>query len=630
MKYIDESCLIGHINNNPISKKFISTIKEEVDIFFNSFNDDATKVSRWAHHYFCKDDGGLLIFDIKKPTKHVCSICGRSYEGNKLLDGVWHTMYRNLAATNAWKSAVVYKYNGDKKYLENVVRLASFYADNYMSFKLHNKEALEFDSIDDAKWGSSRIMPQALNEAIFIIRLVNALEIIKGDLTDEYIARLEDNLFKVMFEEMKPQIDQVHNIRCWLNSAIGIMGLFSNNTEMVNFAFNNAYNIKKQLLEGVTEDGFWYEGSIHYNFFLLEGIVNLLLFCKIYGYEFSIGESIVENMLIKAYNYAFDNHRLPNPNDGWPNVNLKTYSYIYAVAARIYGNESLIADILANIVKMDGERATIPLSKPYYYNNDISLEEFLFAQGIRQRDISVDRVKSYNFGTSYCGLIKSKNVNIFIKYGHNGPSHAHPDKMNIEVMLKGKSLSRDLSNSGYGNPFCNQWHRQSASHNTVVADGKSHSNISDGGICHVYDNAFIDAECKEVYKGINYRRNIKIIENGFKDEFRASSKDEHIYDYLFHVEGKLLSDIEMKRVDLGFTDNGYEHIKDVKQVDVSGEKINLSWDIKGVLVKCNINLRGKQLYIAKSPDNPVDSDRYTIIVREVNSKAVFNLQWEME
>ena len=77
-----------------------------------------------------------------------------------------------------------------------------------------------------------------------------------------------------------------YNIRCWNNCAIGLIGLFFQDKEMIEFAFEGPFNIRKQIQEGVTSDGFWYEGSIHYNFFTLEGITPLLLFSEIYNYDF--------------------------------------------------------------------------------------------------------------------------------------------------------------------------------------------------------------------------------------------------------------------------------------------------------------------------------------------------------
>ncbi len=47
--------------------------------------------------------------------------------------------------------------------------------------------------------------------------------------------------------------------------------------------------------------------------------------------------------------------------------------------------------------------------------------------------------------TSNFAMLRNNNWNVFVKYGLNGKSHAHPDIMNIEVMYKDQRISRDLS-----------------------------------------------------------------------------------------------------------------------------------------------------------------------------------------
>lgn len=117
--------------------------------------------------------------------------------------------------------------------------------------------------------------------------------------------------------------------------------------EMIDYAFKSQFNMHEQLKKGVTKDGFWYEGSIHYNFFLLEGVSYLFLFSKIYDYDFGQeSTAILERMFVQAYQYAFDNLYLPNPNDGWPDLNLKTFSYVYHTAARAFGEYSPVGNIL--------------------------------------------------------------------------------------------------------------------------------------------------------------------------------------------------------------------------------------------------------------------------------------------
>ena len=142
---------------------------------------------------------------------------------------------------------------------------------------------------------------------------------------------------------VKPQVREIHNISCWNLALLGVIGLYYKDLSLLDFVFSSQYGIKNQLEQGVTDDGFWYEGSIHYNYFLLEGLTTLLVFADAYGYDFGKREKeIIHRMLENGYLYAFDNHFFPNPNDGWPSINLKTFSYIYHMGAKVFGEQSVI------------------------------------------------------------------------------------------------------------------------------------------------------------------------------------------------------------------------------------------------------------------------------------------------
>ena len=58
--------------------------------------------------------------------------------------------------------------------------------------------------------------------------------------------------------------------------------------------------------------------------------------------NFKIDDEILEKVLfiLKApYEYSFKNLRLPNPNDGWPNIGLKTYSFFNYMAYATYKDD---------------------------------------------------------------------------------------------------------------------------------------------------------------------------------------------------------------------------------------------------------------------------------------------------
>lgn len=627
MRYINEN-FNKAIDTNPRFQAMISQMQTEVDSFFKNFHDDPVLTSEWGHYYFCNDDGGRLIFDLNNPKSHICEVCGKNFT-DEVYDGVWTYFYRNEAVLTALKAAVLYKRFEDEKYLNILKTIISFYADNYTKFKIHDKARNVFDNYSDMTWGCGRIMPQGLNESIIAIRLINALEIVKDKLDKTYLDYLYQKMFKEMFYLLKPQVDQIHNIRCWNNSAIGIIGLFFNDKEMIDFAFNGEFNINRQLREGVTKDHFWYEGSIHYNFFTLEGVTNLLVFAKVYDYPFE-EEKIVEKMFVEAYHYAFSNQYFPNPNDGWPSINLKTYSYIYHMAVKCFGYDSEVSEILKNILNDKNARTTLPLSKPYYFANEISYEHLVLNTDFIYDTYQKVKQLTKNYQLSQFGMLRNDHFNLFMKYGLNGPSHAHPDLMNIELTHNSYLVTRDMSNPGYQSRLYKEWFKMTLSHNTVVTDFKNMTKVSPSEEVK-YTDKTIEAYSKDVYAGVDYNRKVTLEENGFTDTFVVNSRECHNYDYVFHLEKEfeLVSKLSLEKAEIGSDQFGYQFLMNVNRIkDFDGILTFKRFDEEFTF---NITeLEEKEVFIMESYDNPVNHKRITLIIRQKEQNAKFELRLEVK
>lgn len=628
MTYLNEHFQEG-IAKYPKYQAMIKNMQKEVDSFYANFHDDPNVNSEWGHYYFCNNDGGRLIFSLDKPHTHICEVCHKEFN-SPIYDGVWVYFYRNTAILTAWKAACLFKALGDSKYLEIVKNIIGFYATNYTKFKIHNKEREVFNTYSEMKWGCGRILPQGLNESIIAIRMISALEIVKNDLDKPFLEAVYHNMFREMYYLLKPQVNQIHNIRCWNNSAIGVIGLFFNDQEMIDFAFNGPYNIRRQLREGVTSDHFWYEGSIHYNFFTLEGVVNLCLFAKLYNYPFGKELEIVHQMFIEAYHYAFSNGYFPNPNDGWPNINLKTYDYIYQIALKVFGEEDIVGQILKNILANPLPRTTLPLSKPYYYNNEIAFERLLLNTDVDFSKYKIVKQETKNYPKSQFGLLRNDNFNLFMKYGLNGPSHAHPDNMNIEIMFKEHMISRDMSNPGYQSKLYKEWFKKTIAHNTVTCNGKDQVK-REPGECLNYTSNLIEAYSKDVYPGIDFKRKVELADNGLSDTFTVLSQTEVVSDYALHLEAdiKILNELELVPASLDFTTDGYEHIKSVqKYVGNSLCKLVLAQGNYQYLLTAD--LTNKELYICQTMDNPVNKTRTSLIIRSKAKETVYQINLEVK
>lgn len=596
-----------------LDKNMQNSMASEVEDFMKNFHDDPRFLSGWGHAYFCSIDGAPLIFDIKKPHEHICSICGKVYKGF-VYDSCHTTMVRNLAAVTCLKSAILFRLTDNKDYIEVIKKIIGFYADNYESMAVHSKETLTTKSTFDVG-GAGKIMPQGLNESIFLTRMLTAMQIAREQLDDNFIADVKEKLFIPASELLLPQKMHIHNIPCWINSALGMIGLFFNEKELIDEATVKPFNINEQVEKGVTDAGFWYEGSIHYNFFSLEGILNLLLFCKHFNRTMPEKTlSKIKNMLYSAYYYAFDNLSFPNPCDGWPNVGLKTYLYIYYMGYALFGDE--ILSMIKAIEAGKEPRQRVPLSEPYFFDNRIPVERVLYGPATDINAINTPTLSprgSINMESSNSALLRNRYFNVFFKYGHQTKSHSHPDKMSIEVLINNKSFTRDLSNSGYTSELCNKWHRRNVSHTTCMVD-YIESDTEHPGKLLSFNDTSVSAECIP-QQGVKFIRSLEIKDNILSDKFFVDCKKDSQIDWYYHfnqvVDKSLLSTEKTGALE------HYDYFFDCEKIKVQ------DWlQFRTETSEVDIALEpGMECYFAKTYSNPANEMRTTLIIRKYSNSA---------
>lgn len=614
----------------------LEAMKTEIRSFVRDFADDPARLSDWGHRYFCPEDGGYLIWDRKRPLEHRCSVCGTDYSGQPY-DQAWTTFYRNEAFQTIRKAAVVHAVSGGDEWLRAIESILGFYADNYASFALHTRNRLVSTPLSEGL-GAGRLMPQGLNEAILIVRCVQALCLVDGALDPAFVARVRRLFLDPARRILEPQANKIHNIPCWIDAALGSIALFEGDEELLRQALNTRGNgLGAQISRGVTKDGFWFEGSLHYHFFLLEGVISFLLLAARKGIRRRKIEAGIARMLEQPFDFAFDSGRFPNPNDGWPDIGLKTYSYVYDLGAALLGKSSRVAALAVELENEPAPRSEIPLSRPYYYADRDSLERLLFNPRVMERveaararaPITAHRRSSAVYQASCFAMLRDRELNVFLKYGHNGPSHAHPDKMTIEVVANGRYLSRDLSNAGYGARLCDEWHRTSPGHNTVVVDGSDHLSTERGRLLW-FDDHKVATRAVDVYPGVDFERTITLTPLGFDDRFFVQSHLNHVYDWFFHVDGELATGPVPADASsgLGYDVGGYKHLRNIRRLGPASG-ISLAWRFGGGVARCRLDCRNAVAYLADSPDNPVNGTRSTLVLRTLGENADFNVSWTL-
>ncbi|MFI3226980.1 MAG: heparinase II/III family protein [Clostridia bacterium] len=606
----------------------IEDMKQRALNFARNFKDSPENMTDWGHNYHCPFDGEQLTFDLNRPHEHECRICHRVHK-SQILDNVWTYMYRFEVILTVLNLAVLYELEKDPEYIELYKKLLTFYAENYDKFVLHWKRVITENPQVEPIVDAGKIMPQGLNEAMIINRIVISLEILKDYLDKDFTDLISEKLLIPAVTGVTiPEITQIHNKGCWYNSAVAIVGFYTGREDLVDFAYNGKLGLNQQIIQGVTKDNIWYEGSIYYTYFALESLVQLLAFSRMYDRPIEC-EKIIADMLVEGYYFAFENDTLPNPNDGWPNLNLKTFDFTYALATKVFGEDSEVGNVYKNICANPVIRGPLPLSETYYYKNNLSFDHLVTVPYIDISNRKPIKRTSKNYTSTYFVKLNNENINTFLKYGHVSKSHFHPDKMNIEIMIKGKSLSRDLSNTGYITDFCTEWYRRSVSHNTVVADGIDHLSIVPGILVEYTDTSCI-TEAKEAYEGIDYRRSLAITDDNVCDVFEVTSKDEHNYDFLFHCEAKLISELDFTEGDIVYNENGYQNLNNLRKVNYVGDSITLRWLLDDVEIESVIDVAGKEFFIADTFDNPPHKIRTSLILRQKAENAKFTINWNIK
>lgn len=509
-----------------------------------TFNDNYEWISGWIHDYYCDKDGSELIFDLNNNEYFKCPICNFKYTDEKR-KRAWITKYRYRVFKLLENYSKEYLENKNEKIITFIKDALNYYSLNYDKFVIHNKDGEIFTTTINTSNKCGRITAQGLNEAMISIQIVNCINNISLYLDDETKKNVLNLLFSKIYELLKPQINKIHNICCYEICAIAMMGIVSNDKEMLGFAFNSPYSFYNQLDKGITKDYFWFEGSFHYHFFVLKPILELLKLAKIHN--FYIPEkyyNIGKMMLIQGFKCSFNDCSLPSPNDGWPNRHLSDYIEVYNL-----GND-LFNDEFSNIIEFISTKTNI--------------------------------IGTTHFIETGFSLLKNKYWNIFIKYKDNNINHAHPDKLNIEIKNSNNFLTHDLATSGYGSNISKDFYKKSYSHNTIVIDGKN-QNLKCDAVITSYNDNVINIRTKNIYDNVNISRKIQLLSNRLIDEIKIDYCNK-IVDYFFHSDAKLITKLDFNT---NISCEEYSYLKNIKEVNLKNDNIILEWNLNNKLTNIN-------------------------------------------
>ena len=546
------------------------------------FADSADRLSGWAHNFTCTACASQMVFDsdteYREGNVFTCPVCGER-ASSRDHDEAWVYYYRSKYATLAY-SVAISAIMGDAVALDFLIRYVDFYADNYESFPVHGKHA-----------GHGKIMEQALDEAVWAIDVLSALNACGDLIPCEKRTYWRDRLFLPLTELIIPQAKSIHNIPTWLMCAVGAIGIYFGDKELLTYALDSEFGLRNQMSKGFTKDGIWYEGSMTYHYYTASALSGFFSF-----YASVCPEDKIFDDYARIYTaplaLSHDGRSISALNDGWyPNV-----IPMSLIAARVTGDERLLA-----------------INRTLISENPDSLDAKVLLFAIHEPGAVL-------MADTRLAVVNHP-FHAILKAGVLSTSHMHRDYLSTRI----SPFSDDLGTPGYGHVLTKEWYRFHPAHNAIGIDLAQPTGVAqtymreteDGVTAGVMSGEWADLELAE--------RTLTVNGNRIEDLTELCAPTEHIYDWVFHSKGEAeySCDINCEIASLGEI-NGYKYLTNIKKMQADGSfTAAFTLDGVGVLTLTVPNAEGIEIYTAKSPDNPANNMRNTVVLRRKAKDARF-------
>lgn len=388
----------------------------------------------WMHDYVDPHTGRFLPWHPQSQAP-VTSLHPKLY-------AAWlaHVRVHNIA--QVLEAARLYRLTGEARFLH----WAKAQMDAY---------ALHYTTLTPQRWnGEARLFSQALDEAVYSFPLIEAVRLVRGSVTPNDVERWRTGLFEPMMQSLGRSGKGVHNISVWLAAArFGIALEFDFVSERY-ASLLDAYGLKVLLAEGVSADGFWFEGTFHYQDYVVKALGEWLYAAGIRRDKLSSDEVVLfaeigqtaQKLMFTPLKVRFADGELPMVHDtiGFRSApNFRLWASLWRVLPTYVGLSDPSAKSGWDAL-LDEPPAVAPLVLPDV--NSRVLEGLFSVQ------------------------LFSNRWQALIRYGQGSKSHAHQDALGYDLQFDGVWLFRDQGTVGYGSNLHSQFFRRAQAHSVPLID----------------------------------------------------------------------------------------------------------------------------------------------------------------
>lgn len=404
-----------------------------------------TGIASWNLYYFCPEHSVRLLWDRQAPHRHRCPIDGHQFSGEPY-DSAWWREMNGQNASACYQLGLLWQLTGEQRYADKVAEILRRYADYYPGYEVHG---------DIPHNGPGKMNAQTLCEANCLLEMALGYDFIAEVLSSEEREHICENLLRTAATFLQThRSPQIHNHEVKINAAVAVLGFILEDDALIDFAVNQQYGLRWQLENGLFDEGLWFEGSIHYHYYALQGF---MAFEKLaMGTDWSMLQlPFYRKMLDFPLSLLMPDGTFPLLNDCLAGQEKLYHRDIYEFAWHVY-RHPLYARVLRFIGEEKGAVDTLLWRDGPLPDDNISL--------IPQTTTFAPAAGLTIWRKSHQGQA------ILIKHSPYGGEHDHYDRLNVLIWDKHRPLLPDLGTTGYGAKMHYAYYKNSATHNTLSVD----------------------------------------------------------------------------------------------------------------------------------------------------------------
>lgn len=499
----------------------------------------------WTFYYACPTHNTTLV---NKAGAHTCPVCGKVYDDERTRRA-WVTRLHYHVDEACVTLGKAWRISGEEAFAREVWRILSRYAELTPGWQRHDR------------WGRTGLMAviggkryaQSLDDATGIIELARAYDLIYDwpGIDETARQRVERDLFRETADSIHRLYfvyDGKNNHMTWYNAAVAIVGTVIGDRPCLERALRGSKGLRWQLMNSVTSEGLWYEGTLSYHFYALQAVMVTLEAARAVGVDVSVENEQTRRMFLVPLRLAYPDGTLPAINDG-DRVSLKGYRRIYERAAALF--------------------------------DDAAIRSFAAGDPLPERPSEV----LSDAGLAYLRQWGENPVMAILDFGQHGGHHGHPDKLNLLLFAAGKELFPDIGRLSYRCAEYETWARQTVAHNTVVL-GRRSQRPDDGTVIasgKVGPADVVIGESRGAYGGAVLRRALILLPGGvLVDLFRVEQRGKGtLTEWVLHGTPPMALVGAGAREALAaplHTSDGYQHLADLERGELA-ETARVEWQV---------------------------------------------------